>query len=241
VIRDIDFVSIKNTFAGSHTITVEIRATTGGPFVLVKCALLTDESLSYTHGSGWVALDANGNRKEVTASVFSSLTVTGAATVGTTLGVNGNTTLSGTGNVITGTATNDSAASGKVGEYIESVQSAASPLSISNATVKDITTISLTAGDWDVYGHVGLGSATTVAWTQWRASISTAAATLQTDQVAISRPDDAVVQASGAVMVVPSRRLSLASTTTIYLNTYALFSGGSGAGAYGTILARRRR
>ena len=76
IVRDIDFINIKNTFAGSHTITVQLNVS-ATLYVLVTMALLTDESLSYTHGSGWCAIDANGNRKEVTSSIFSSITVTG--------------------------------------------------------------------------------------------------------------------------------------------------------------------
>ena len=77
VIRDVDYVNIKNTFAGSHSITVQITSGAGGPFVLRTIALLTNESLEYTHGTGWTAMDANGNRKEVTASVFASITDSG--------------------------------------------------------------------------------------------------------------------------------------------------------------------
>ena len=76
IVRDIDFINIKNTFAGSHTITVQLNVS-ATLYVLVTMALLTDESLSYTHGSGWCAIDANGNRKEVTSSIFSSITDTG--------------------------------------------------------------------------------------------------------------------------------------------------------------------
>ena len=76
IVRDIDFINIKNTFAGSHTITVQLNVS-ATLYVLVTMALLTDESLSYTHGSGWCAIDANGNRKEVTSSTFSSITNTG--------------------------------------------------------------------------------------------------------------------------------------------------------------------
>lgn len=39
--------------------------------------LLVGENIIYTHGGGLVVLDANGNRKEVTSSIFSSITSTG--------------------------------------------------------------------------------------------------------------------------------------------------------------------
>lgn len=93
VIRDIDYVNIYNTFAGAQNFTVQITSGSGGPFVLVFATLAQNESLNYTHGSGWCALDANGNRKESTGTVLASLTVTGNATIGGTLGVTGATTL----------------------------------------------------------------------------------------------------------------------------------------------------
>lgn len=61
-VRDVDQINIKNTFAGSHTITVQLDvAATNVP--IITAALLTDESLNYTHGSGWQQKDANGNTK----------------------------------------------------------------------------------------------------------------------------------------------------------------------------------
>jgi len=88
-IRDIDYVNIYNTYAGSQNFTVQITSGSGGPFILVFATLLQNESLNYTHGSGWCALDANGNRKEATSSTFATLTVTGNATIGGTLEVTG--------------------------------------------------------------------------------------------------------------------------------------------------------
>lgn len=76
VIRDIDYLNVKNTFAGSHTITIQLSSS-ATLYPLITVSLLTDESICYTHGSGWTAIDANGNRKEVTSSTFSSVTVTG--------------------------------------------------------------------------------------------------------------------------------------------------------------------
>ena len=75
-VRDVDYLNVKNTFAGSHTMTVQVSS--GGTlYPLIAVTLLTDESICYTHGSGWCAIDANGNRKEVTSSIFSSITDTG--------------------------------------------------------------------------------------------------------------------------------------------------------------------
>src|ERR1035437_2494983 len=75
-IREIDFINIYNTYAGAQLIAVQLSVS-ATLYILVAFTLLQGESLQYTHAGGWCALDVNGNRKEVTASMFSSLTVTG--------------------------------------------------------------------------------------------------------------------------------------------------------------------
>jgi hypothetical protein len=69
-VRDVDQINIKNTFAGSHTVTVQVDAN-GTNYPLIVAALLTDESLNYTHGSGWQVKDANGSTKN---SALTSMT-----------------------------------------------------------------------------------------------------------------------------------------------------------------------
>ncbi len=94
-VRDVDEINIKNTFAGSHTMTVQYSR--GGTlYPMFTASLLTDESISYTHGSGWCALDASGNRKEAMSGLIAgtTLSITGNATIGGALGVTGATTLS---------------------------------------------------------------------------------------------------------------------------------------------------
>src|SRR2546421_430181 len=51
----------------------------------------------------------------------------------------------------TGTTTNDNAVSGNLGEYISStVARGAAVTGAANGTYKDLTSIVLTAGDWDI-------------------------------------------------------------------------------------------
>lgn len=65
------------------TVTVTIKTDDGTTErILIKIALLTLETMGWEKGRGWFVLDANGNLKEVTGSLFSSLTVTGGFTVG---------------------------------------------------------------------------------------------------------------------------------------------------------------
>jgi hypothetical protein len=58
--------------------------------------------------------------------------------------------------VIVGTTTNDSATAGYVGEYVEGVLAAGSATALTTATPQTLVSISLTAGDWDVTGMVGV-------------------------------------------------------------------------------------
>jgi len=76
-VRDIDYINIFNKDTVSHTVSIS-HSISGTLKILFKATILTGEQIQYTHASGWSVLDTNGNRKEVTSSVFSSLTVTGA-------------------------------------------------------------------------------------------------------------------------------------------------------------------
>lgn len=123
---------------------------------------------------------------------------------------------------IVGTTTNDSAAAGYVGEYIESIASGVS-LSLSGGGGNNVTTISLTAGDWDV----------TLA-----CYIDTSGATVTTSQITISKYSgsdntDRVYGSNwlftfltGSVSgVVPPYRVSISSTTTVYAKWAGSYSG----------------
>lgn len=140
---------------------------------------------------------------------------------------------------VAGTATNDSAAAGKIGQIISSLVAVGSPVSLSTATGADVTSISLTAGDWDVEGNVNfiLTGATATAFS---AGISLTSATLPTDgsEVASGVITTAVTGTNGITL--PRKRVSIAGTTTVYLSCKATFTLGT-IGVYGGISARRVR
>ena len=79
--------------------------------------------------------------------------------------------------VITGTTTNDNAAAGKIGEYIESIVTATTT-GATHDVPANVTSISLTPGDWDVFGMALAANAGATTWTLFRASISQTSATL---------------------------------------------------------------
>lgn len=206
---------------------------------------------------GFIA-DANGNEQvkfATTASAINEVTLTNAA-IGNNpslAATGGDTNIGfslagkGTGGVILGgTGTNDSAAAGKVGEYIESVIASGSAVGLTSTTPANMTSISLTAGDWDVdcvFQFTG-AAATTV--TYLIGSISTTSATLDSTAGRRSSLQENAVTAfnniDGAIITIsiPALRFSLSGTTTLYAVAQALF-GTSTCSVFGILRARRVR
>ena len=143
---------------------------------------------------------------------------------------------------IIGTTTNNNVNAGSVGEVITSQIASGSAVSLSNATPKTITSISLTAGDWDVEGFVDLAfsSATTVATGVQEGGINSSTNAFATQDQQTTQTIVMTTSSDTMTIGVPLVRLSLASTTTYYLVGEATFSAGTCTG-YGTITARRRR
>ncbi len=164
---------------------------------------------------------------------------TGLAVTGT-LSATGTITPSQTAGIV-GTTTNNAAQAGSVGEYISATLGVASGTSITSGAGKNITSISLTAGDWDVWGRLGVYNATAATWTYLYGAISTTSGSFGTEDYAVDKPDGASVALAYFQFVVPQQRISLASTTTIYLVCSPGFVGGTGVIGFGSISARRRR
>lgn len=143
-----------------------------------------------------------------------------------------------------GTSTNDDAVAGFVGEFVSAVLVSGSAISLTTATTAGITSISLTAGDWDVSAVVAFVTAATTSVTLQIGGISTTSATLPTTvsyggltQLALEAE---VPGAATAALPVPVTRISVASTTTVYLVASATFTVSTMTG-YGGIMARRAR
>jgi hypothetical protein len=142
----------------------------------------------------------------------------------------------GTGRAqIKGTGVNDNVSTGFVGEEMQSViLSSGALVTLANGTAKTMVSLTLTAGDWDIWGNVFFnlsGNGTFV-----ECGISTTTNTL---------PDTAfiaLVQAtlpSSQGINAPGYRVSIASTTTYYLIARCGFSTGA-ATCNGGLYARRR-
>lgn len=144
-----------------------------------------------------------------------------------------------TSSQIAGTTTNDNAAAGKIGEYVSSLVASGSAVSLTDATAANITSISLTAGDWDVEGNINF-IATTATVTSKIGGISSTSATLPTDGSEVYSGVQLTVATATDGVALPRKRISIASTTTVYLVGQASFSAGT-VSAFGSITARRVR
>lgn len=160
----------------------------------------------------------------------------------TTINASGAITPSQTAGIV-GTTTNNSADAGSVGEFITSTV-APTTTGLTTGTAANVTSISLTAGDWDVFGNftVDYGAGTPVLKLV-KGSISTTSAThgaVSNSAVVAWDSTIGINPATSPVIALPVVRLLLNATTTVYLVETASFSGVT-FGPGGTLSARRRR
>ena len=149
---------------------------------------------------------------------------------------------------LVGTGTNDNASAGNVGEYIQSTVASGSAVTLTTATGNNVTSISLTAGDWDLDGQVDFSPAATTSVTQLNSSISLTSATLSPQAGGSGLGPDGTTtinqpaEVPTALICLPTftTRLSIAATTTVFLVAQANFTVAAMT-AYGTIRARRIR
>lgn len=142
---------------------------------------------------------------------------------------------------IPGTNTNSNASSGQVGEYIEAVVSSSSPVSLTTGTAKTTTSISLTAGDWDISGVGGFVPGATTSATRYLAGISLTNNTIGAEGTSTISTFAAYV--SGGFLTTfptPTVRVSISSTTSVYLIALSDFTV-STMSSFGKISARRVR
>jgi len=142
---------------------------------------------------------------------------------------------------ILGTNTNDNAAAGWVGEYVSSTV-APSTTALTTGVPADATSISLSPGDWDVTGSAVFLPAATTNATNFAASINTTSATLGQFGLNASNHsfNGTVFGATEQTENQPVYRLSLSTTTTVYLVCSSNFSV-STMTCGGTLRARRVR
>lgn len=142
-----------------------------------------------------------------------------------------------TGLQLKGNNTNTTPPAGFIGQTIGSYVGPGSPVSVSTNTGKTITSISLTAGIWDVSGIIALSGILT--GTVFYASISAT-----NNALGGNYGDDTIntptmpTAGSANYLTIPSLRVLLSSTTTYYLVIFATFTVGT-ATSWGRISATR--
>jgi hypothetical protein len=157
----------------------------------------------------------------------------------TTVNMTGTITPSQTAGIV-GTTTNNNANAGSVGEYI---QSNVTGVAITSSTNSNITSISLTAGDWDVTGLMQTAPAGTTTTSAVSVGVSTTSAAFNTINVGLgnSKANQAPLAAGVYTSeIAPTTRISVASTTTVYLVGFVSYSV-STLTVSGQIRARRVR
>lgn len=189
---------------------------------------------AFNNITGYTASGATGTTS--TNLVFSTSPTLITPLLGTpTSGTLTNCTGLPSGSGIICTATNNNASASQLGEFISAALTQGSQTALTNNTVKNIVSILLTAGDWDVHGivffQVSVASTQLLAWTsQTSATLSDASITSY-----LADPGATSLGTSTALL-----RLSLSGTTTVYLSAYASFSSGA-VNVSGLIEARRVR
>lgn len=184
--------------------------------------------------------------------------------VGQNLSITG--TLSAGGLSATGSATNDSACTGCIGEFFTGrtdLLANQTATGVTNAVVTsapvlvttvvaNLTQVLLTAGDWECraqmeLGTVNVGTATAAtqlsAWTS--TANQTALAPVPTTNAFPVNPSFVSLQAASVsspnwALGVPPVRYSLAASTSVFLNAVAVFSAGTPTGL-GALQCRRVR
>jgi hypothetical protein len=180
---------------------------------------------------------------------FNNANVTGSFTGNIAGNVTGNVTGNVIGNVtgdltgkITGVTDGSNAPAGYVGEIIKSTVPVESAVSLTTNTTSNITNISLPAGDWYVNGQVDYRAAATTSITILTQGISQTSATLGSQDTFSRLIGSAFVPTASndACLPIRGQRISLTTTTTIYLVARPTFTVSTLTG-YGTIEARRIR
>lgn len=243
----IPYFSATNTIASSALLTNHAIMLGGGAGAAPKVLGTLGTTTTVLHGNA--AGDPTFGAVNLTADVSGILPVanggTGSATQNFVDLTTTQATIAGVKTFTTqligkGTATNDSAAVGYIGEYISS--NIASPGSgITSATATNVTSVSLTAGDWDVDVSVLFAPAASTVTTALQAWISTVSATLPTAPNGGGYVIDQEAFPNGSLQNLHCHmRVSVAATTTVYMGAQANFTV-STMTAYGFIGARRMR
>jgi len=218
---------------------------------LVTPALGTPSSVNLTNGTnlpltGIPSLGANIRTFLTTptsatlAGAISDETGTGSLVFGTAPAIS-NPTITTPG--IVGVSNASSATAGHVGEYLSNTLALGSAVNLTSGSPTTITTLALTAGDWDVGGGVFFTPAATTSITRYGGSLETTTNTFSTNPARSWIITQAAFVPTAGNFIgfpCPTVRVNVSGATTYYLTCVAVFTV-STLGGYGYIWARRVR
>ena len=245
--RDVFEVTLHNNDTVTHNVTLQVFDGTNTR-IIMKQTILAGGDFRYPptnpSAGGAAAGDLSGTYPAPTVAKVNGVAYGSSPATNTfPLVTSANNATYTATSQIPGSTTNDSASAGNVGEYISSTVLIGAAVGMTTATAMDVTSISPTGGDWDVWGTVigSVGGTTNI--TQYIGWISQTAATLPTfpngGASTFNSYSSAAAGLSGALPVGMMRQ-SLSGTTTVRLSAQASFNTSTMA-SYGFIGARRRR
>ncbi len=144
-----------------------------------------------------------------------------------------------TGPGIVGTIAADNANAGSVGEFESAVTTLTS---VTSGTLLNATSLSIGAGDWDVYGMIQTNPAGTTTQSAVACGISTTSATYETFATGFTNATNLYTVPAGGnanLQAFPTR-VNVSGTTTVYLVAQVNFAV-STLTIDGALIARRRR
>ena len=274
------FIALYSAFALSATmVPVQLLNPTGS--TTGKTIVSTGASSAPAWGSvpvnGLAAISANSVIGNATgsAAVPAAITVTGCNgaaqalqwTNGSGFGCNSNIATSGANTNITslssptittpnivGTAMNNNASAGSVGEFVCAqvtnggspsgcATNSSTPVSLTTNTTVNVTSMSLTAGDWEISGYVEISGTGTTNIANAFGGSSVTSATLDINPIGTYwhfAPGGTAPTGSAYGFPIPTRRITLTGTTSVFLLANCGFTV-STCSAIGIIRARRPR
>lgn len=240
---------IVNNSSGAVTVqssganTIQVMA--AGSTMLITCILTSGTSAASWNtdyqviASGVTSITGTANQV-IASAATGAVTLSLPQDIATTSAVTfGSVAFSPTTQGIVGTTAGTAASAGYVGEVISSTILGASSVNLPNATLVNLTSITLTAGDWDVWGSTGFNA---TAVTGFVGSSGSSATSLTKPDFAFQLVinDSSVLTNLGDGGAIPYQRFNVSASTVIYLVVSAQFSAGSCRG-FGSIFARRAR
>jgi hypothetical protein len=232
--RLIKSLTIQNADTAAATVTIIYNNNSTLRNIIVA-TLAAGDQLIYEDGHGWSAVDKNGNLKTSASGSGGSTSPGGSSGQ---VQYNNAGAFGGLANgQLPGTTTNDNASAGNVGEFISATGSSTS---LTNSTAATLTSISLTAGDWDVQAVAAFSPASATTSNLQTVAVSTVSGTLSGAVGTYTQNSSPIQTGFASGVTSPVVRVSLASTTTVYCVAEAYFAV-STMSATGFIRARRVR